>query len=217
MAIVISSVNTFQRERALLSRERAKKMFGVLPFFVAKTLSDMTNNVLLPVAYGMVSYWLANLRPTAAAFFKFSMAFYLTLSTAQSMGLFLSIAIPSMEIALILAPPITLFFILMGGFYIPYESMNPFISWLSWLSFARYGYSSFIINEYEGRDIPCADDDITFVIGGNEECPVSGDDVIADLGISGVVPANFWFNVFVVVLMQIVFRVAAYVLLRRSK
>lgn len=213
--IVISSVNTFQRERALLSRERAKKMFGVLPFFIAKTISDMTNNVLLPVLYGIVSYWMANMRPTAVAFFQFCLAFYLTLSTAQSMGLFLSIAIPSMQIALILAPPITLFFILMGGFYIPFESMNPFISWLSWLSFARYGYSSFLINEYAGRDIPCAEEDATFLIG-TDECPLPGDAVLADLGVTGV-PANFWFNVCIVLLMQIVFRVASYVLLRRSK
>jgi ABC-type multidrug transport system permease subunit len=215
--IVIVSVNTFQRERSLLARERAKKMYGVLPFFLAKTASDMTNNVLLPVAYGMVSYWMANLRPTAAAFFKFVLAFYLTLSTAQSMGLFLSVAIPSMQIALILAPPITLFFVLMGGFYVPFESMNVFIQWLSWCSFARYGYSSFLINEYEGRDVPCSDEDVVISIGGtSEECPVSGDAIIAGLGISGVA-ANFWFNVVIVLLMQIVFRVASYVLLRRSK
>lgn len=213
--IVISSVNTFQRERALLSRERAKKMFGVLPFFIAKTVSDMTNNVLLPVAYGIVSYWMANLRPTAAAFFSFCLAFYLTLSTAQSMGLFLSIAIPNMQIALILAPPITLFFILMGGFYVPFESMNPFIAGLSWLSFARYGYSSFLITEYQGRDIPCSEEDEAFLIG-TGECPLPGDAVLADLGITGV-PANFWFNICVVMSMQIVFRVASYALLRRSK
>ena len=213
--IVISSVNTFQRERSLLSRERAKKMFGVLPFFIAKTISDMTNNVLLPVAYGIVSYWMANLRPTAAAFFQFLLAFYLTLSTAQSMGLFLSIAIPNMQIALILAPPITLFFVLMGGFYVPFESMNPFIAGLSWLSFARYGYSSFLITEYQGRDIPCSEEEEAFLVG-TDECPLPGDAVLANLGITGV-PANFWFNVCVVLLMQIVFRVASYVLLRRSK
>ena len=214
--IVISSVTVFQQERALLSRERAKKMYGVLPFFIAKTLSDMTNNVLLPVAYGMISYWMANLRPTAAAFFQFVLAFYLTLSTAQSMGLFLSIAIPSMQVALILAPPITLFFILMGGFYIPFESMNPFIWGMSWLSFARYGYSSMLINEYQGLDIPCAAGDVAVQIGGTEECPLPGEEVIAGLGIYGVA-ANFWFNVGIVLIMQVAFRVASYAILRRIK
>lgn len=106
--IVISAVTVFQRERALLRRERAKKMYAVSPYFLAKTASDMTNNVLLPVLYGIVVYFTAGLRPTAEAFFKFLLSYYLTLSTAQSMGLWLSVTIPNMQIALILAPPITL-------------------------------------------------------------------------------------------------------------
>jgi ABC-type multidrug transport system, ATPase component len=37
--VVISSVPTFRRDRALLTRERAKKMYRVLPYFLAKTLA----------------------------------------------------------------------------------------------------------------------------------------------------------------------------------
>jgi len=37
--IVISSVPTFRRDRALLTRERNKKMYRVLPYFFAKTLA----------------------------------------------------------------------------------------------------------------------------------------------------------------------------------
>lgn len=113
--VVIGSMQIFSQERALLRRERAKKMYRVSPFFIAKTLSDMTNNVLLPTLYGAVVYWTAGLRPTAANFFLFLLSHYLTLSTAQSMGLFLSIAIPNTQIALILAPAITLFFMILGG------------------------------------------------------------------------------------------------------
>jgi ABC-type multidrug transport system permease subunit len=111
--IVISAVTVFQRERALLKRERAKKMYGVSSYFLGKTASDMTNNVLLPVLYGLVVYWTAGFRPTFEAYLKFFVAFYLTLSTAQSMGLWMSIAIPNMQVALVLAPPITLFFMIM--------------------------------------------------------------------------------------------------------
>lgn len=38
-AVVISSVPTFKRDRALLTRERMKKMYRVLPYFLAKTLA----------------------------------------------------------------------------------------------------------------------------------------------------------------------------------
>jgi hypothetical protein len=140
----------------------------------------------------------------------------LTISTAQSMGLWLSIAIPSMQIALILAPPITLFFMIMGGFYIPIQNMNVGIQWASWLSFARYGYSALIINEYDGRDIPCSSNDVAIKIGNSDACPLPGEEVISSLGMEGV-SESYWFNIGMIMMLQILFRIAAYVSLRRSK
>jgi ABC-type multidrug transport system ATPase subunit/ABC-type multidrug transport system permease subunit len=216
--IVTASISVFERERALLRRDRAKKLYGVLPFFVAKTSSDMTNNVLLPCLYGAVCYYACGFRPEFEYFAKFVLIYYLTMSAAQSMGLFLSVLIPSMSMALILAPPITLFFIIMGGFYIPFENMHPGVLWLSWLSFARYGYSSMLVNEFQGRDIPCASDvgdTISVSIGEPGECPLPGDDVLAKLGIEGI-STNFWFGVGIITLLQVAFRVASYAVLRRS-
>lgn len=71
------------------------------------------------------------------------------------------------------------------------------------------------INEYEGRFIPCSDD-VSIGVGLSDDCPVSGDDVIASLGIFGVWQ-NFWVNVALMIALQVVFRLSAYLLLRRSK
>lgn len=215
--IVISAVTVFQRERVLLSRERAKKMYRVSSYFIGKTVSDMTNNVIMPLLYGMIVYWTAGFRGTVVAYLKFILAFYLTLSTAQSMGLWMSIIIPRVQIALVLAPPITLFFMIMGGFYIPFENMHPGVAWASWLSFARYGYSALIINEYSGRSIPCADpDDISLTIGTIDECPLPGEAVVESLGITGIAD-EYWFNIGMIVLLQVSFRFAAYAFLLKSK
>jgi ABC-type multidrug transport system ATPase subunit/ABC-type multidrug transport system permease subunit len=211
--IVISAVTVFQRERALLSRERAKKMYGVGSFFVSKSVSDMTANVLLPLLYGMVVYWTANLRPSAAAYLQFILAFYLALSTAQSMGLFLSIAIRQTQLSLILAPPITLFFMILGGFYIPFPNLNPGVAWLSWVSFARYAYSALVVNEFAGRSVPCA---AGAAAAAGAACPLPGDDVLRRLGIEGLT-ASFWFNIGMTAALQVFFRVAAYGMLRRSR
>jgi ABC-type multidrug transport system permease subunit len=89
-------------------------------------------------------YWTAGFRVSAKAYFSNIFAFYWTFSTAQSMGLFLSILIPNPQLALVLAPPITLFFMIMGGFYIPFQNMHAGIQWASYLSFARYGYSALV-------------------------------------------------------------------------
>lgn len=214
--VVIGSMHTFSRESALLHRERAKKMYRVLPFFIAKTLSDMTNNVFMPMIYGMIVYWTANLRSSAGAFFMYLLSYYLTMSTAQSMGLFLSIAIPNAQIALILAPAITLFFMILGGFYIPIANLNVAIQWATWLSFARYGYSSQLVNEFGGRLIPCSLDGVAISIGGSDECPLPGEEVLNSLGIEGI-STNYWFNIGMIIILQVFFRVAAYALLRRSK
>lgn len=213
--IVISAVTVFQRERTLLRRERAKKLYAVSAYFLGKTATDLSNNVLLPVLYCLVVYWTAGYRADAAAYAKFALAFYLTFSTAQSMGLMMSVAIPSMSMALVLAPPMTLFFMIMGGFYIPLDNMHPGVEWLSWISFARYAYSALVVNEYVGRWIPCSEDDVAIAIGNTGECPLPGEAVLESLGIRGV-NDSYWFNICILVVQQIVFRVAAYVMLRRS-
>lgn len=214
--IVIVAVQVFQRERTILSRERAKKLYAVSSFFLAKTATDMTNNVLLPLLYTMVVYWFSSFRPTATAFAKNVFAFYWIFSTAQSMGLFLSAWFPNHNMALLLAPPLTLFFVILGGFYIPYESLHAGVAWISFASFARYGYSALVINEYQGRDIPCAEDSVAITIGSSGECPLPGEVVLADLGIRGVVE-SYWFNIGMVALLQVLFRIGAYVLLRRAR
>ena len=213
--VVTSSMIAFSSERRLLSRERAKKMYGVLPYFLAKTAADMLNSVALPVFYGCVVYWICGYLGTAKAFFTFALILYLTISAAHSTGLFLSIAIPNFSIALLLAPFLTLSLIILGGFYIPYESIHPALSWASWLSMARYGYSAFIINEFDGRYIECQESasDSMFSIS---ECPLPGDSVIAYYGIEGVW-TSVWTNVAMLVIIQVILRVGTYFLLLRAK
>jgi len=135
--VVNSSVMIFSSERHLLSRERAKKLYGVLPYFTAMTLSDMINSVILPTVYGCVVYWVCNLRPSAAAFFSYLLVFYLTISAAQSMGLFLSVLITNSKIALLLAPMLCLSLFILGGFYMPLNLIPPSLEWYSWISMAR--------------------------------------------------------------------------------
>lgn len=76
------------------------------------------------------------------------------------------------------------------------------------------------INEYEGRTVPCSDDvsiGISTSQGNGEElCPLPGEVVLSSFGIHGI-NQNFWFNVLMMIVLQVVFRVGAYAVLRRSK
>ena len=212
-SIVVASITTFQRERALLARERAKKLYSVFPYFVAKTLSDMVNTVILPSIYGICIYWMTNLRPTAGAFFTFMVLFYLTILTSQSMGLLLSVVIRNIQVSLLLAPLISIFLFIMGGFYISYDNIHVWLRWATYISQARYGYTGMILNEYEGRSIPCADA-VLVTFGSGTICPKPGEDVISSLSMDG---EQVWFQIVILIFMQILFRAVSYVILLHRK
>jgi ABC-type multidrug transport system permease subunit len=101
---------------------------------------------------------------------------------------------------------------IIGGFYIPYGLITPVLAWASWISMARYGFSTFIINEFGGRDIPCDG----YYIDSGVECPMPGSAVIASYGIEGVW-TSIWPNVAMLCVIQVFLRVATYAILRRSK
>ena len=72
------------------------------------------------------------------------------------------------------------------------------------------------MNEYEGRTIPCSDDDVAISVGDSQDCPLPGDSVYESIGFEGAF-ANYVFNIFVCALLNLFFLVGAYVMLRRSK
>lgn len=85
------------------------------------------------------------------------------------------------------------------------------------LMFSSICFCYLRISEYEGLDIPCSDDeDVAVTVGVSGECPLPGEEVIAGLGIYGIAQ-NFWFNIGMVILLQILFRIGAYIILRRSR
>jgi ABC-type multidrug transport system permease subunit len=163
----------------------------------------------------MIVYWICNFRPNAEAFFKFILILYLTISAAQSTGLFMSVAIPSTPLALVIAPFVTLCLMIIGGFYIPFEEIHPALSWASWLSMARYGFSAFIINEFDGRFIECDHATNSQMIS-TGECPLDGSLVVEYYGIKGAW-TSIWANVAILVIIQVVLRCATYFILLKAK
>ena len=203
-AVVFACVATFAKERALMLREHAKGMYNPLPFFLAKTAAESVNTLALPCAYAGVIYFAVGLRATPRAFFVFLAAFALCILVAQSLGLALSCAIPDASVASLVAPMLILMLMILGGFYVNFSSMPPFIRWLSWASQARYGFNAMVVNEFEGRTFACA--------AGNHarygaSCPLAGEEVIDALEMRLTVSECL----LALVAMQVVLRVGAYV------
>jgi ATP-binding cassette subfamily G (WHITE) protein 2 len=213
--VVVASIPTFKRDTALLSRERAKKMYQVFPYFLGRSFADLTATIFLPCVHSIPVYWMTNLRPRADAFILFSCMYYLTISTAQSLGLLLSTVFPSLQMALVVTPAISIFMMIVAGYYIPLSNMSAWMAWSKYISFCTYGYSSLLVIEFDGRDIPCAPD-VVLSIGDSTECPLPGKEILNSLGITGLL-SKIWFNAIILIIMQITFRCGAYFMVRRSR
>ena len=205
---VNASIATFSSERPLLVRERAKGMYRMSAYFLAKTMTDGFNTVLLPILVAVCVYWAADLRPSAPAFFVFLSGFTLSLLVAQSLGLALSIVIREVRFALVLAPTITLYSLIAGGFYIRLDKFPTWLLWISRLSFARYAYTGLVVNEFRGRSFECS-------VAGDPQygssCPVTGEAVISNLAMSG---ESVGFNYAILIVFQVGLRLASYLCLR---
>lgn len=68
---MFSALNTFPTERGVVNRERASKMYHVLPYYCARFICDMPVRVGQGLLFGCIVYWIVGLKPAASAFFVF--------------------------------------------------------------------------------------------------------------------------------------------------
>ena len=61
MADIMNTILVFQGERPVFLREQANKMYGVAPYFMAKTLTDIPIIILTPLITTILLYFALNL------------------------------------------------------------------------------------------------------------------------------------------------------------
>ena len=103
---------------------------------------------------------------------------------------------------------IILLLLIFGGFYISLEQISPWFRWIKYLSYLYWGFSGMIVNEFGGRELPC---DAQRPGEYAAECPFSGDLVLAAHGME---QATVGLSLLMLLLLSLLFRVAAYLCLR---
>jgi hypothetical protein len=67
----------------MLNKERATDMYRLSAYFVARTTSDLPLDLVLPVLFLLVVYFMAGLRLSAAPFFLSILTVFLCIVAAQ--------------------------------------------------------------------------------------------------------------------------------------
>ncbi|KAL5545656.1 hypothetical protein UlMin_005343 [Ulmus minor] len=148
---VFTAIFTFPQERAMLSKERAADMYRLSAYFLARTTSDLPLDLILPVLFLLVVYFMAGLKLSASPFFFSMLTVFLCIIAAQGLGLAIGAILMDLKKATTLASVTVMTFMLAGGFFV--DRVPIFISWIRYLSFNYHTYRLLLKVQY-GNSTP---------------------------------------------------------------
>ena len=153
----IDTATVIPRQLQVVSRERAAKMYGVLPFYMANFGSSLLLQTPMQLLNAALVYFMVNLRPTPEAFFVYFGILLLESQCAVALGMLLSAAIKSTEVAPQVAPAVVVLFLMFSGYFLNEASIPVWLTWLSNISFIGWTFQALCINEFQGRAFDCDD------------------------------------------------------------
>ncbi|XWS43310.1 hypothetical protein CRYUN_Cryun16bG0092000 [Craigia yunnanensis] len=144
---VFTAIFTFPQERAMFNKERAADMYRLSAYFLARTTSDLPLDLILPVLFLLVVYFMAGLIPSASPFFLSMLTVFLCIVAAQGLGLAIGATLMDIKRATTLASVTVMTFMLAGGYFV--KKVPVFISWIRYMSFNYHTYKLLLKVQYQ--------------------------------------------------------------------
>jgi ABC-type multidrug transport system ATPase subunit len=201
-------LTTFVEEREIFLKERSLGYYGVLPYFLAKSIAEFPTS-LSPLLFGVVLYWTVGLNPDLDRFGIFLAFVFLTSFVSESLGLFIAALVKSAAIANAISPLVLVFFLILSGLYLNNETIPAWISWLRYVSFIQWGYHGMMLNEFRGVEFTGTQ----MLPNGTSVMVVqTGEQVLDQLAMSDEVTVLD--DILILIGMSLIYRLFAYLVLR---
>ena len=150
MASMIKTTSVFPSEKTIVSRERAKKSYGVLPYFLGKLIAELPVTSLFPVLFSSVLYPMTGLNADPRRIARFFGVVVLESFAASAFGLTVGSLAPTTEAASAMGPAMMLIFIVFGGLYVNAENVSPLLKWIPKASLIQWSFQGLCVNEFKG-------------------------------------------------------------------
>ena len=156
----MSEINNLYAQRPIVEKQNSYAFYHPATEAIASVLADVPVKFLLSVAFNIILYFLAGLRPRAGNFFVYFLFTFIVTFVMSAVFRTLAASTQTVAQAMSLSGVMILALVVYTGFVLPVPSMHPWFEWIHYLNPIYYAFETLIANEFHARDFGCPPSEI---------------------------------------------------------